>query len=294
MIPIVLPTELSDFETWAADVFRNESFNNRSGVHDFGFGVFARDDSGRVYHDVNGTNPSSEYQVLTPSLLANEGSWAGLMFNVHSLPSRSVAMDALLDCYTRSNESVIKDCASSGTGIIQLILDRDVRPSTIVFNSISPDSNPYTLVGFTTVTINWDTVIESALPSSGFDAVILLDSGDAQVSYELNGNKVSFLGVGNHVRNTRENTRLVFELFPDGRLESIGYTITFFATDTLYNKYNSTIPINICVAALLIVLLTSGIFLAYDVSVRREALDNLRILAAKKSYVRFISHVSVF
>jgi hypothetical protein len=288
-MPIVYPHELASFEEWARQVFRNESFHPMTGVKSFGFGVYARNASGFVYHDVNGTNPFSNFTLLTPSLQANKDIWPGFMFNSHSVPARSVAIDKILECCMYLNNT--NQSLSSATNLLQLVLDNVQRPSTIIFNAIYLQHSPSKLVGFVNVVINWDTIITKAMLNKEFNSVIVIESETMKASYALSDRKVAFLG--NHEdKDDYQGISHRFVIYPDGNTDSVHYVVTFYATKKEYNDYTTNVPIYVCMSSLLIVIFTSLIFLAYDFLVRREAVEQVNLLAAKKKYVRFISHVS--
>jgi hypothetical protein len=286
LLPIVYPHQVSSFELFSKVCFAEGNFPPGTGNHSFGYGIYSLDKNGQSYHDTTGISPWSPYQLLTPSLEAPHSIASTMLYNVHSQQSRSVAMDQIIRCYETSS-----DCSSSMTGILQLIVDNTPRPSSIIFSPITPSSNQSKLVGFVSIVINWNTILTTST-STRSPIIVIIDSGSPQATYELDNGKIRFLGFGDHHDSSLSEYKRAYDLTPTSTQGKFNYTVTFYPTRAYYEVYHTNNPVYVCLSAGLIILFTSLIFLIYDFFAKRESSEQTRILEAKQTYVRFISHVT--
>jgi hypothetical protein len=68
------------------------------------------------------------------------------------------------------------------------------------------------------------------------------------------------------------------------------YTLTLYPNDDFFDHYSTSLPLVTTCGAVLIVALTSFMFLIYDFFVRREFDSKRQLLEAKRHFMRFVSH----
>jgi len=68
------------------------------------------------------------------------------------------------------------------------------------------------------------------------------------------------------------------------------YKLTLYPTGEFFQTYSTDNPVVATTGAVVIVVVTSLIFLAYDFLVRREFIANEHLLEAKRKFMRFVSH----
>ena len=82
-------------------------------------------------------------------------------------------------------------------------------------------------------------------------------------------------------------TEMNSELFSNA---SAHYTLHLYPTDEFFDVYSTDNPAIASVGAVLIILFTSLLFYFYDFNVQEEFIAKDDLLAAKRSFVRFVSH----
>jgi hypothetical protein len=290
MLPIVYPYQVSSFEKFAKVCYQNDSYPPSTGFFSFGFGISAKNEQGERYHDTTGYNPSSKYQLLVPSFEYGKEVAETLLVNAHAISSRQIPLDEIISCYHSAVNT--SSCTGAVTDFIQLAIDNQTRPASSVYHAINPANNRSALVGFTAVIINWDTVLGNGAPSVMSNIFAVLDSGQSQYTYYFKEGRAVYKGIGDLHQRRYHHMRRRFAFLPSGSTTSAyNYSVSFYPSQEFYDTYHTQTPFYVCLVSLLIVLGTSIIFLVYDFFVKREALEQTRILEAKQTYVRFISHV---
>ena len=71
---------------------------------------------------------------------------------------------------------------------------------------------------------------------------------------------------------------------------SAQYTLTLYPTADFFEVYSTDNPITATVGAVLIILFTSLLFFLYDFNVQREFNAKKDLLAAKRAFLKFVSH----
>lgn len=290
LLSIVRKNELSSFEDFAYSMYEAENFPPETGVSSFGKGVWAINPTSTApdlrYHDVNGTNPLSKHTLWVVSYLSNINQSSGFMYNLHSNPARVEMLDRLIDCY----ETKSKNCRTTQSDFVQLVVDDQIRPSTILINSISPEQNQSSLVGFASIIIYWDTVLASSAPSflDGIHAVVETETSSNTFLY--NNGVVDYLGVGDLHEEEFDDMRFSFVFECDLVEGSPTYTVNLYPSKAFYNHYHTHIPVSVCIFIIVIVTLTSLVFFWYDFFVKTESIETMNILHTRQKYVRFISH----
>jgi hypothetical protein len=286
MIAIVQPEEekIASFENFAHETYANESFplSHISPV------IFSVTPSGTVYRSSSGVNPSSPYRILAPVTQIEMAFSSALLYDTHApgLGDQSKALDDIITCSLNavscSAVSDLQELGLSGDG-----------PSTYRFFGIYPANNSSALVGFVSFLVSWEGVFTHGAPSVMTDIDVILRTHTNAFTYHFKDGAASYKGPGDIHEDKFNQYEKIFEIhLPGSSLSTLNYTLTFYPTQRFYDTYHSDTPLLVCVVSLLIVLGTSLIFLTYDFFVKRESLEQTRILEAKQTYVRFISHVS--
>jgi signal transduction histidine kinase len=292
MAPLVTTQNLASFEKFAYETYANESFPNTTGVSAFGKGVFAYDDSSNIsgyrYHVTNGYTPNSSHDIIIPSFQSRKSQSATVMYNLHS--TRHQAIDKLIECY----EKDINCKYSSMSDLVQLITDIRPRPASILLNAITLQALKKTrtnsIVGFTTIVINWDSIFEHSAPSVVTGIRVVLSCGYVHHTFEFVNTSVVYIGPGDLHNTKYDHLKRQYNINADNTIYLNNYTISFYPQEQFYNSYHTRIPLLVCISVVAIVVLTSIIFAIYDYLVKRESIENILLLDGKRAYVRFVSH----
>jgi hypothetical protein len=296
MLPIVQPEEeaITSFETFAHEIYANESFSSTISPV-----IYAVLPSGERYQPSNGVNPSSPYQILVPVAETEKAFSGALMYDAHApgIGDQSHALDDIITCSLAGPPST--NSCSAVTDLMELGLTGNGQeatkpsPTSYRFFGIYPANNLTTLVGFISLLIQWESILTHGAPSVMTDIDVILRTDSSTFTFHFKHGAASYKGPGDIHQHKFDRHRKVFEIkFPGASPTSLNYTMTFYPTQAFYDTYHTDTPLIVCVVSLLIVLGTSLIFLIYDFFVKRESLEQTRILEAKQTYVRFISHVS--
>jgi hypothetical protein len=283
MLPIVRPDQVTSFETFATQIYANESYP--ANISTF---IRAISATGETYRSSSGYNPKSKYQVLIPTFEFHKNFSYALMYDTHApgIGDQSVPLDEIIDCHLKSQY-----CASY-TDLSEQDTTQD-GPMSYRFFAISPAKNRSDLVGFVSLLIRWESVFTHGSPSVLTDIDLVLETDDRSYTYHYLDGEAFYKGPGDLHESKFNHLKKKYAIeFPNSNPNSYNYTMTFYPTQRFYNTYHSDTPFLVCLISLLIVLGTSLIFLVYDFFVKRESLEQTRILEAKQTYVRFISHVS--
>ena len=71
---------------------------------------------------------------------------------------------------------------------------------------------------------------------------------------------------------------------------SATYILTLYPNEDLFDVFSTPGPVVACVGSVLIIIFTSLLFFGYDSCVRKEFNAKHDLLAAKRQFVRFVSH----
>ena len=283
--PVITRDEVSSFEKFAYGFFDREGYSHL-GEHSFGRGIYAN--RARVaYHDVNGSSLGRN-EVLTPVLqIGNLARNApAVMFNLYSEQRRINAIDDMIDCFHISDDP--SQC-SSITDVIYLVQDDEFRPAVLIIHPIAPKYSPESLKGVAYTVHHWDTIISYALPSyvSGLDVVLSVENGPAY-TYRINNGGAIFQGIGDMHDSKYSSDKRRFDIpYFTG---SVDYSITLYPTDDYVAEFETDLPLYACVLSVGVVVLTSLIFVVYDIFVNRQKYEKELIINTKRLFVRFISH----
>ena len=254
------------------------------------FGIYSNDMDGNVIYDP-GYNPGSNFtNVLVPiwqiaPIVTNK---KAIMFNLHSEKNRQRALDDML---------VYRVPAL--TAILQLVQDKELRPSSILFYPVFDEFNyeidniERNVVGSVSIVFSWDMLLASILPDYIKGMICVLRSSvDQEFSYSISGGKVTLLGEGDlhdpkydhlgrtvkaHLGETRELLGEVDNL--------ITFELELYPSQEFEGQYVTNRPAIYTGGVILIFLCTAALFLLYDYLVEDRQQKTARLAQQTGSIV---------
>jgi hypothetical protein len=290
MYPIVSIDQVASFENFSYEVYQQEGYPSSIGRASGTYGIFSRDlVNGGFFHDTTDESSQSFYKVLVPMFQMKKRYFPMALFNAHSAPSQTLPIDQIITCY----QSIPKLCDSSVTDFVDLDETEEQVPTTGVYIAIAPLRDPSKLVGFVSYYIRWLEILSEKLQVLK-NTELVIDTGMTIRTFRFKPDGVEMVGDGDLHDIAFDDLRISFELSMSGSTKSLyNYTLSFYPTQDFWNDYHTNTPFYVCLSALLVVLVTSLLYLFYDFFAKRESLEQTRILEAKQTYVRFVSHVSL-
>jgi hypothetical protein len=308
--PFVSPENIQEFEAFSKTLFTTTPrYLPETGNSSFGFGIFGIDNSlsssDHRYHDTTGlTSYGSPYHTTVPVLLLNDvvANIEGILYNLHSEPSRGHAIDHILHCNNQSygsNQS--HPCQqSSMTQIIQSILDSKQIRTTAIYSPIYPQYNQTDMVGISFTYVYWDQVMNISVSSSFPEIVVVVQSNTSEISYSSTTSSISYsykqgqvinLGDGDQHTSTDSNMKQS-KLFTSNSVDptSAQYSFVIYPAPTFCDYYRSSGPTLVLVGLLCMMAITAILFGMYDYFMKSESLLRKFLLESKRLFVRFISH----
>lgn len=288
MYPIVSLSKQQKFENFSLETYQMEGYPSSIGRASGTYGIFSRDlINGGFFHDTSDETSQSIYKVLVPMFQMKKRYARMALYNAHSAVSQTPIIDQIITCYQTSPAL----CDSSVTDFIDIDDTGDTFPTTGVYIAISPIRNSSELVGFVSYYIRWlDILSEKLSLLKNIDLVI--GTGMTTKTFRFKSDGVRMVGNGDFHDTKFDDLRFSLELSISGSTRSLyNYTLSFYPTKDFWDEYHTQTPFYICLSALLVVLVTSLLYFIYDFFAKRESNEQKRILEAKQTYVRFISHV---
>ena len=241
--------------------------------------------------------PGSEYpNYLFPiweiSPIVNNA--IAVMYDPHSDPTRMIAID-----------KVVSTLSGASTDVVELVVDKEYKPSTILYFPVTNNDIVPKLVGLLGIAFSWDEIFADVLPSylNRIDCVV--STKTQSFTLALDGGQVYLVGHGDQHDTTfdKYGTVVTYGL-SDSAKDLLGYSIILYPTEALYSTYITSYPQNVCVGAVVIIAFTALVFTLYvylvnirqskleDIATRSLVRDTSRdaVLQSKKIYVRYISH----
>jgi hypothetical protein len=328
LMPIVHIHKVSSFESYAKNIYEQEKYSPATGMASGTFGIFARSpypNTSSFFHDTSGQSlENSPYQLLVPFFQAKKRYYPMLLYNAHSSLSQITIIDEIITCYL----TVPSLCDSSVTDFVDLVEGHQEVPTTGVYIAITPRHNLTQLVGFISYYIRWLDILTEKKFSILANLDLVIDTGTTTKTFRFHSNGVTLLGPvsstyssttttttttttsdpssfssfstndkkgsgpdsGDYHDRRYDHMRRRYELSIAGSTKK--YSLTFYPTQEFYDSYHTDTPLIVSIVSLLLVLIASMIFLTYDYFVNRESTEQARVLEAKQTYVRFISHVT--
>jgi hypothetical protein len=307
--PFVSPERLEEFENASRTLFESTpGYPSGTGHSSFGFGVFGIDrslsSSDLRYHDTTGaTSYGSPYRVLVPVALANnlKSNKASILYNIHSEPSRGVAVDILLDCETKSKSNESQSCGQSSlTRMVQLFVDSKQIRATLIFTPIYPRLDQTKMVGISFVSVYWDEVMNISIPSSFPEILVVVKTDTSEISYSSSTSSVSYsfkqgraVSLGDGDKHSSNYGNLGQSLSFSSSLVHSGsaqYRIVVYPTASFCDYYHTSGPALVLVGLICMMAITAILFGLYDYFMKSESLLRKFLLESKRLFVRFISH----
>jgi hypothetical protein len=290
MYPLVSIDQVESFENFSYGVYRKEGYPPSVGTASGTYGIFSRDlINGGFYHDTTDATSQSPYKVLVPMFQMKKNYFPMALFNAHSASSQTLPIDQLITCH----QSSPKLCDSSVTDFVDIEETGEPVPTTGVYIAISPLRDSSKIVGLVSYYIRWLDILSDKL-SVLENTDLVIDTGATTKTFRFKPSGVRMVGNGDFHDPKFDDLRITLELSISGSTMSLyNYTLSFYPTQDFYDEYHTNTPFYVCLFALLVVLVTSLSYLIYDFFAKRESHEQTRILEAKQSYVRFISHVSL-
>lgn len=166
-----------------------------------------------------------------------------------------------------------------------------IGPGAVIYQPVFPKYQLDTVVGFSVSSLRFEKILENAFADtvSGVDCVLSSKQEGKIFTYGVEGGRLIEKGSGD--RHERDKEGLCRSLTPeDERYYSIFYTLCLYPTNTFHDSLSTSNPRTATIGAMLVIFLTSLIFLIYDFGVRREFHNKRALLEAKRLYMRFVSH----
>lgn len=225
------------------------------------------------------------------------------MFNLHSEPSRGLAIDSLLNCRNISLYNTSHNCTqSSFTKIIQLILDSRQLRATAIYSPIYPSLNQSDMVGISYVYVYWEDIMKINAPTSFPEIVVVVKSDTSTISYStsqtstisyaIKHGEVISLGDGDKHNSNYNNMGKSFPFTSSfiSSHQSAQYEFIIYPTDSFCEYYHSKGPLYVLIGLICMKIITLILFCLYDYFMKSESLLHKFLLESKRLFVRFISH----
>lgn len=166
-----------------------------------------------------------------------------------------------------------------------------IGPGAVIYQPVFPKYKPDTVVGISVSSLRFEKILENAFADtvSGVDCVLSSKQEGDIFTYGVEGGRLIEKGEGD--RHEKDKDGLCRSLTPDDeRYYSVFYTLCLYPTNTFYDSLSTSNPRTATIGAVLVIFLTSLIFLIYDFGVRREFHNKRALLEAKRQYMRYVSH----
>ena len=304
LVPFVTPDQQSQFEEFAQDYFLSSHLPPGTGNSSFGYGIWLPSaetgaPDNRV-HDTMANRWGSPYEVFAPVVQMNEQALGGVMFNAHFDALRGGAVDRVIDCTEQlQSEGVQANDALQGCGslttFIQSFKVENQGPSALLFAPVFPANNPDTLVGVIGSLIVWDVLLHDIFADTVTGVDCVLESDQEAFTYSIERGQVVVRGRGD-LHQTKYNGHRQSTVVTSEDMQSNSspiYTLSLYPNDEFYNIYTTNNPKTATIGVICVVLAMSIAFFFYDSCVRREFTEKDDLLAAKRNFMRFVSHCPV-
>lgn len=302
-VPIVQPSRLADFESYAYKFFSSdpEGFEGIGESH-FGRGVYAFNSSGVRYHDTSGNTTYSEFNFIAPifQIVNADINSAVVMYNTHSERVRGQGIDAVVDCFYSPNTTSLQECTTITDFIFLIQQNNRENPAAIMYYPESPANSRSNLTGFVGVVLPWDSMLSKILPfgkSSKYLYLVLRSShrnGTAMktVTYQVSNGKVSLMGSGDLSDHKLKNFDRDGEVNSDvgTASTSVKYHLHIIPNRKLLLLYVNKQPLMISIWISLAIFGVLALVILYDTLVHARTLNDDISQGLRRVYVRWVSH----
>lgn len=138
----------------------------------------------------------------------------------------------------------------------------------------------------------WSAVFRSSFADSVSGVHAVLVGGDQAYTYVIEEGKAELLGKGDlHDGDFDDDVQEII-LTPSSLFgsASVFYTLSLYPTDAYFASNETSNPLIAAGGSVLLIMLTSAMFMLYDKLVRRDFYVKRDLLEAKRKFVRFVSH----
>jgi hypothetical protein len=299
-VPLLLPSQVADFEAFAYNFFENdpERFDGQ-GVSSIGQGIFAINSStGEKFHDTTGETSFSEYDIITPIFQVGNAikNNAVVMLNTHYERVRGTGIDRVLDCM---NNGTAPESCTAITDFIYLVQDSQPSPAAIMYYPETPATNRSRVVGFVGVVFTWKQLLEETMPPAKFAEHISLvltsfdniNEDHIVHTYEVD-HDLKYRGGGDHSEPNLQKYRKTADVNTNRGMAptSTMYRLSVVPKWRLYNQYVNSEPLLTSVFCSTVVLVLVGVLVFYDTFINTKAHNDSVAQEMRKVYVRWVSH----
>ena len=299
-VPLVKEEQLTEFEEFAYDYYAQRfPGNDKAAVSSFGRGIWATNTTtGNRYHVTPDNAYLDEEQMhndtfFTPIFQHDSGAHPVLMLDIRSEPARARQIEDLMQCVEkRTQEENLDMPCGAITDIVQLRgQPPGTGPGAVVLQPIYPANDPFTITAILASPVVWDEILRDVFANtvSGVDCV--LETEQTTYSYRIENGIPIGVDYGDAHSTKYDSLRRSIEInHNEYTPSSPSYTLHLYPNAALYEGYESVGPVYAALGAVAIMIFTSLIFLCYDGCVRREFSSKDELIAARRQYVRYISH----
>jgi hypothetical protein len=305
-LPLIRPEQLASYESFIPSYYASDPFFvpeeyyspyvSEGQVWSWDFSTMPP----TPYHDTSGVTDFSPNDILTPTAQYTFSSQAGAgmsNFNIHSIPSYGMALDATIDCVAAHNYSyALAACGGISDslpfpGPTDPDKDTDDMVALLVY-PILPARNKTVLVGFAAGSLSWRMLLSDIFPAYIKPFDIVVQAGNETFTFTTEGGVAKFKGHGDvHDADFDEYARrsqLHAHMSPLGH--SADFVITLYPTRAYASAFFTNHPLQASLRLLLVFVYCAALFLIYDVLVRYQSGEHAAVLDTKRRFVRFISH----
>jgi signal transduction histidine kinase len=295
---IVIPEQVSEFETFAASVYKDQDYPDEAGRSDFGFGIWATDvvsstyEDGRIHDTSGNTTFGRKRSILVPTLLGTNRTLSILMYNSYSDELRGRLIDEILDCSDAVETSGGSSPPSCGvlSGFLELIARSG--PAAILYQPIYAANNLSVVVGISATSIPWDDLLKDVVPSNTQGLYCVISTEDESYTYMMTDGEPKLLGKGD-LHDASYNKYMIAATLDNASLSATSavYTLTLYPSDQWFDASTSNPRAwAIAMGFVAVIVVSTALFFVYDILMRNESRQQKVILEVKRRFVRFVSH----
>jgi hypothetical protein len=296
--PILNASQLFGFESFARDFYVKESYDAEMSIApttnyiNMRRGVWTSV-NGTPQREIDASSAKGQHDIIVPvfeigKFSSNKGA---IMYNIYSEANRARAIDEVVDCASSS----ATEC-NSVTDFICIVQNEECSPAALLMRPVFPLNDNTTLVGLSVGVFEWSRVLRAATSSHIEGIYIVVESlvepitdQPSMYTFQFHHAQVRFVGGGDRhdhkYDSWRESTEL--SLSQGGRPM---YRVHMFPSDSYFRLYKSWGPLFGCLLSVVLIVLTSLIFVRYDMVLDRQRRDNILVMNTRRQFVRFISH----
>jgi hypothetical protein len=291
--PVVAPNQRDAFETLSKNYYKNDGhYPNGTGYSDFGFGVFDVTKDGTHIRSPAHTDPTvAKHDFLIPLWATSNNESVGHLLSNSYANGTIQTVDSVFDCYNNSLGSLSgRNLQCSSIMNFPYFQDTDFAG---LATPIVPMGNPDSIVAFMINFFSWETLVAASIRQTfNFECSIHSSDRPDVLSYRVENGKVKRI----KEIQTKSSNNFFYQpnkksfVFDEEGLSPAGgtvFTITYYSHDENSSQFFPLVALFSCLSLTIFV---SIIFICFIILIHRETFAAHRLLEAKRTYVRFISH----